>query len=131
MGGRYGNDATEALAALLNAVRENGAREVEDAWEALSYWLLTMRTAPPDFADPRVQAAAGALRWARHGPGESPAPGLYLRHSLRDPRGDFGALWHCAGACSPDAAEGWGWLYGPLPPPPGWCDTPVCGRSGP
>ena len=152
----YGNDATEAFAEFMNSMRGGGGGDIEGAWKALEYWLFIVRTAPPDLSDPRVQAAAGAPRWTAHGPGSPPEPGLYLRRSRRGPNGEnfawLGALIRCAGdCCPPDASEGWGWLYGPLPYPPGWCaalpddrqlqlerrggspmmmyDCPACGRE--
>jgi hypothetical protein len=127
----YGHDANEAFAEFLNSVRGGDAAKIEGAWKAAEYWLFIVRTALPDLSDPRVQAAVGAPRWARHGPGEPPKPGLYLRYG-RFPQGFgfLGAYWHCVGVCPPDT-EGWGWLYGPMPPPPGYCDAVVAGRSGP
>jgi len=126
----YGNDATEALAELLNSMREGGEGDVEKAWKALEYWLLIVRAAPPALSDPRVQAAAGNPLWSRHGPDDRPAPGLYLQRTVRGGFDWVGAVFCCAGDCPPDQRLGWGWLYGPLPQPPGWSDAPVPGRTG-
>ena len=129
----HGRDANEAFAEFLNSVREGDAAKIEGACGALEYWLLIVRAPPPDLSDPRVQAAVGATRWTLHGPGDPPKPGLYLRYG-RPPHGlgevFMGAYFHCVDACSPDAKEGWGWLCGPLPPPPGYCDA-AAGGPGP
>ena len=129
----YGNDVNEAFAELLNSMREGGEGDIDEALAALGYWLSTVRAAPPDFSDPRVQAALGIPRWVSHGANDPPQPGLYLRYG-RLPQGFgegfLGACFHCAGSCPP-GAEGWGWLCGPLPLPPGYRDAPAAGRSGP
>lgn len=129
MDGR-GNDMTEAFEALLASMREGDAGKVGEAWKALEYRLFAARVPTPD----EYRAMVAAPQWTLHGPGEPPKPGLYLRYG-RSPQGFglgfLGACFHCAGACPPDAEEGWGWLHGPLPPPPGYCDAPVAGRSGP
>jgi hypothetical protein len=128
----YGNDATEAFAELMNSMRGGSEGDVEEAGGALEYWLFAAaRRTAPDLSDPRVQAAAGVPRWARHGPGDRPAPGLYLQRTVRGGFDWVGALFCCAGDFPPDARLGWGWLLGPLPQPPGWSDAPVPGRTGP
>lgn len=122
---RHGGVPSEATLAGIVKAMEGGFLGDEDRRFVMGWIAGRAGGSPP--ASPAGESACEAtdppaLQWVRHGPGEPPEPGLYLRYSRRDPRGDsggfIGAFWRCAGDCPPDTREGWGWLYGPVPPPP-------------
>jgi len=115
----WGNDPEEALARMIGAMRSGEPTELEEAREALEYWLFIVRAAPPNLSDPRVLKALGVPGWAEYSRESPPPPGLYVCEMLSGgPRG--GASLAMKQRCEGDPfPEGVGMWYGPIPNAPG------------
>jgi len=115
----YGKDPEEALVRFISAMRGDTPEDLEDAREALEYWLFIVRAKAPDLSDQRVLEAMGVPRWAEYSRESPPPPGLYICEMWIGGHRDGASLrmkQYCKCDPLPDGVRMW---FGPIPKAPG------------